>query len=81
MSPQLVTIVGVPGIGKTRLVAELQQAAAAVAGESVIWRQGRSVSYGGGLSFGALAEMVKGEAGIKKVRPPTISPWANGPYC
>jgi class 3 adenylate cyclase/tetratricopeptide (TPR) repeat protein len=69
LSPQLVTIVGVPGIGKTRLVAELQDAAAA-AGEPLIWRQGRSVPYGGGLSFWALAEMVKEETGILESDPP-----------
>jgi class 3 adenylate cyclase len=61
-SPQLITIVGVPGIGKTRLVAEFRQAAAV--GEPVIWRQGRSLPYGGGITFWALGEMVKAEAGI-----------------
>jgi class 3 adenylate cyclase/tetratricopeptide (TPR) repeat protein len=61
-SPQLVTIVGVPGIGKTRLLAELRQGLAA--DESVIWRQGRSLPYGGGMTFWALGEMVKAEAGV-----------------
>ena len=62
-SVQLVTILGVPGIGKTRLVLELQQAAAA-AKEPLTWRQGRSLPYGEGVSFWALGEMVKAEAGI-----------------
>jgi class 3 adenylate cyclase len=61
-SPELITIVGVPGIGKTRLVAEFRQAAAA--SEPIIWRQGRSLPYGGGITFWALGEMVKAEAGI-----------------
>jgi class 3 adenylate cyclase/tetratricopeptide (TPR) repeat protein len=63
MSPQLVTLVGVPGIGKTRLVAELRNVTSAF-GKPVRWRQGRSVPYGGGLSFWALGEIVKAEASI-----------------
>ena len=62
-SPQLVTILGVPGIGKSRLVSELQQAVAAD-DEPLTWRQGRSLPYGDGVSFWALEEMVKAEAGI-----------------
>jgi DNA-binding SARP family transcriptional activator len=62
-SPQLVTILGVPGIGKTRLVSELQQATAE-ADQPPRWRQGRSLPYGEGVSFWALGEMVKAEAGI-----------------
>lgn len=60
---QLVTILGVPGIGKTRLLSELQQAAAR-ADEPVTWRQGRSLPYGDGVSFWALGEIVKAEAGV-----------------
>jgi class 3 adenylate cyclase len=62
-SVQLVTIVGVPGIGKSRLVQEL---AAHVEDEPEItrWRQGRVLSYGEGVAFWALAEIVKQEAGI-----------------
>jgi predicted ATPase len=58
-----VTILGVPGIGKTRLVAELQLALAATE-DPLTWRQGRSLPYGDGVSFWALEEMVKAEAGI-----------------
>jgi class 3 adenylate cyclase/tetratricopeptide (TPR) repeat protein len=61
--PQLVTLVGVPGIGKSRLVWELFQRADA-APEFVTWRQGRSLPYGEGVSFWALSEMVKAQAGI-----------------
>ncbi|MEP6681118.1 MAG: adenylate/guanylate cyclase domain-containing protein [Chloroflexota bacterium] len=61
--PELITLVGVPGIGKSRLVYELLQE---VDRESdlVTWRQGRSLPYGEGVTFWALGEMVKAQAGI-----------------
>src|SRR5215472_6982047 len=62
-TPQLITLVGVPGIGKSRLLYELSQIADADA-ELISWRQGRSLPYGEGVSFWALAEMVKAQAGI-----------------
>jgi class 3 adenylate cyclase len=62
-SPQLVTLVGVPGIGKSRLVLELLRAVDEDP-ELVRWRQGRSLPYGEGVTFWALAEIVKAEAGI-----------------
>jgi class 3 adenylate cyclase/tetratricopeptide (TPR) repeat protein len=62
-SPELVTLIGVPGIGKSRLVGELFQSIDR-GGELTFWRQGRSLPYGEGVSFWALAEMVKAQAGI-----------------
>jgi class 3 adenylate cyclase/tetratricopeptide (TPR) repeat protein len=62
-TPQLVTLIGVPGIGKSRLVFELFQAIEADP-ELIYWRQGRSLPYGEGVSFWALGEMVKAHAGI-----------------
>ena len=62
-SPQLVTLVGVPGIGKSRLVYELSQVIENEA-ELTSWRQGRSLPYGEGVSFWALGEMVKAQAGM-----------------
>jgi class 3 adenylate cyclase len=61
--PQLVTLVGVPGIGKSRLVAELF---GSLGGELTFWRQGRALPYGEGVSFWALTEMVKAQAGIRE---------------
>jgi class 3 adenylate cyclase/tetratricopeptide (TPR) repeat protein len=63
-SAQLVTLVGVPGIGKSRLVAELFRAVDEDPTELIHWRQGRSLPYGDGVTFWALAEMVKAQAGI-----------------
>jgi class 3 adenylate cyclase/tetratricopeptide (TPR) repeat protein len=68
-SPQLLTLVGVPGIGKTRLVYELFQAVEADP-ELISWRQGRSLPYGEGVSFWALSEMVKAQAGILETDSP-----------
>ena len=61
---QLVTLVGVPGIGKSRLVWELAQAVDADPDLIVYWRQGRSLPYGEGVAFWAVGEMVKAQAGI-----------------
>ena len=68
-SPQLVTLIGVPGIGKSRLVYELSQV---IEGEAELtnWRQGRSLPYGEGVSFWALGEMVKAQAGILETDSP-----------
>jgi class 3 adenylate cyclase/tetratricopeptide (TPR) repeat protein len=61
--PQLVTLVGVPGIGKSRLVYELFQTIESGT-DLVFWRHGRSLPYGEGVTFWALGEMVKAQAGI-----------------
>lgn len=64
LSPQLVTLVGVPGIGKTRLVHEFFVNDVDSVPDLIYWRQGRSLPYGEGISFWALAEMAKAHAGI-----------------
>ncbi len=60
---QFVTLVGVPGIGKSRLIAELFATLDAQP-DLVWWRQGRALPYGEGVSYWALAEIVKAQAGI-----------------
>ena len=62
-SVQLVTLVGEPGMGKSRLVAELLSLVEREHG-FVTWRQGRSLPYGDGVLFWALGEIVKAEAGV-----------------
>ena len=70
-APQLVTIVGEPGVGKSRLVWELQSFIDAYP-DLVAWRQGRCLPYGDGVIFGALAEIVKADAGILESDPPDV---------
>jgi class 3 adenylate cyclase/tetratricopeptide (TPR) repeat protein len=62
-SSQLITLVGVPGIGKSRLLYELSRIVDAEP-ELTTWRQGRCLAYGDGITFWALAEIVKAQAGI-----------------
>ena len=62
-TPQLLTLVGVPGIGKSRLVYELSRLADADP-ELVTWRQGRCLAYGDGVTLWALSEIVKAQSGI-----------------
>jgi class 3 adenylate cyclase/tetratricopeptide (TPR) repeat protein len=62
-SVQLVTVVGEPGIGKSRLVTELRTALDDRP-DLITWRHGRCLPYGEGITFWALGEIVKAEAGI-----------------
>jgi class 3 adenylate cyclase/tetratricopeptide (TPR) repeat protein len=58
-SPYLVSIIGMPGVGKTRLLAEFQ----AGLPTSVILRQDRSLSYGS-TALWSVGEIVRADAGI-----------------
>jgi class 3 adenylate cyclase/tetratricopeptide (TPR) repeat protein len=60
---QLVTVVGEPGIGKSRLVAELE-AELPTRSPAVAVRRGRCIAYGDGIGMWPLAEVVKAQAGI-----------------
>lgn len=60
---QLATITAEPGGGKSRLVRELRGVLEASAAPPT-WRQGRCLPYGDGVTFWALGEVVKGQAGI-----------------
>jgi tetratricopeptide (TPR) repeat protein len=62
-SIQLVTISGEAGVGKTRLVTELRGFVDDQS-ELVFWRQGRCLPYGEGITFWALGEIVKAQAGV-----------------
>jgi class 3 adenylate cyclase/tetratricopeptide (TPR) repeat protein len=58
-SARLVTLTAAPGVGKSRLLHEFRERAA-----DVTWRQGRCVPYGAGVTFWALGEIFKTQAGI-----------------
>lgn len=62
-SIQLVTIVGAAGVGKTRLVAEFRRSLEQ-RDDTISWRYGRCLPYGEGITFWALGEVVKAQAGI-----------------
>ncbi len=68
-SAQLVTVVGEPGLGKSRLVWEFRQEIDRRP-DLVRWRQGRCLPYGEGITFWALGEIVKAEAGILETDSP-----------
>jgi predicted ATPase/class 3 adenylate cyclase len=59
----LVSVQGVGGIGKSRLVWELNKYIDGLV-DDIFWHQGRCLAYGEGVAFWALAEMVRGRAGI-----------------
>lgn len=67
---RLVSVTGIPGIGKSRLSWEFLKYVDGLA-DDVYWHQGRSRTYGEGISFGALVEMVRMRAGILEVEDAT----------
>ena len=62
-SVQMVTVVGEPGIGKSRIVAELLDHARE-SEPRLTWRRGRCLPYGEGVTFWALGEIIKAHTGI-----------------
>jgi len=61
--PQSVLLVGEPGVGKSRIIAEFA-AYLEDFPDITLWRQGRCPPYGDGVSFWALGEILKDHAGI-----------------
>ncbi len=66
---RLVTVVGEAGTGKSRLLWEYFKYMDGVE-RLVSWHQGRCLSYGDGVAYWALAEMVRARAGIAEEEGP-----------
>jgi len=59
----LLSVVGIAGIGKSRLTWELFKYIDGLAA-TIYWHRGRCLAYGEGVTYWALAEMLRGRAGI-----------------
>ncbi len=57
-SPRLVSVTGAAGVGKSRLGWEFEKYVDGLA-DTIRWHRGRCLSYGEGVAFWALAEMVR----------------------
>jgi class 3 adenylate cyclase/tetratricopeptide (TPR) repeat protein len=55
---RLVSIIGIAGVGKSRLAWEFEKYVDGLV-EDVRWHRGRSLAYGEGVAYSALAEMVR----------------------
>jgi len=62
---QLVLVSGIAGIGKSRLAWEFEKYIDGLALDA-FWHRGRCLSYGEGVAYWALAEMVRGRCGISE---------------
>jgi len=60
---RLVALVGIAGIGKTRLAWEFEKYVDGIT-EPIYWHEGHSPAYGEGIALWALGEMVRRRAGL-----------------
>jgi class 3 adenylate cyclase/tetratricopeptide (TPR) repeat protein len=68
----LVSVVGIAGIGKSRLAWEFFKYLDGLQ-ETVWWHRGRCLAYGEGVTYWALAEMVRSRAGILEGEEPAAA--------
>ena len=69
---RLVSVTGIAGIGKSRLVGELRSWADGL-DAPIAWHDGRSAAYGEGIAFAAVAEMVRRRIRVDEGSPPEIA--------
>ncbi len=74
---RLVTVVGQPGFGKSRLAWELRKYIDGLT-ETVYWHEGESPAYGEGVAYWALGEMVRSRCRIEPQDGPDVDPSAPG---
>jgi len=65
----LVSLLGIAGIGKSRLAWEFEKYVDGLV-EEVFWHRGRCLAYGDGVAYWALAEMVRMRCGIAEEEEP-----------
>src|ERR1700684_642585 len=70
--PRLVLVSGPAGVGKSRLGWEFEKYADGLAAE-LWWHRGRCLSYGEGVAFWALAEIVRRRLGIAEEDPVEVA--------
>ncbi len=71
-SARLVLVSGVAGVGKSRLAWEFFKYTDGLAG-TVLWHAGRCLSYGEGVSYWALSEMVRARLQISEEDPQEVA--------
>ncbi len=71
-TPRLVVVSGTAGVGKSRLGWELYKYIDGLA-DTVLWHRGRCLSYGEGVTFWALAEIVRQRFGIAEEDPTEVA--------
>jgi tetratricopeptide (TPR) repeat protein len=66
--PRLLTVVGEPGIGKTSLVREFRERLPV----STAFRLGRCLSYGRGVTYSPVADVLRAELGLRQEESPDV---------